>query len=641
MQKARLDKWDSFVKQNRDALVGGVASAASSAGFREGVFDGFAELLDADYEVKPLDYFSTITDNLAAGCFITDTDRCAVLTTVGTDSSSTEQIADYMEGTDNVIVFDGSTLTGEMVETLSGDFDKVLYICAFIVFALLLISFGRIELALIAFLPLTIGWIWILGIMAIFGINFNIVNIILATFIFGMGDDYTIFITEGAMYEHTYGRKMLHTYKSTIILSALIMFVGIGSLIVAKHPAMLSLAYVIIIGMFTVVLMALIVPPFIYKWLTMKKGRKRKMPVTLLNWFSTFLAFVVFLLGSIFITLAGFFLITLTFGSKKGKELYHKLLSNVSGFIFRNVFFTKHHIETAGEDFSQPAIIVANHQSHLDLMALLQLTPKMVVVTNKWVWNNPLYGILIRYADFCPIENLLTDDLGSIEKKIADGYSVLVFPEGTRTVDGTIGRFHRGAFYLAERFNLDIIPVVLHGINDVLPKENLLLRKGEMTVKVLPRITPEDGSFGEDFKERSKQVRRLMSDTLAGIAAERETADYFADRVIHNYIYKGADIERSVRRNLRENENYRQLAEALPESGRVLFVEPACGEVSLICALVKKNLVIDAVIGDEMTRLLASECVGVPGNLNYMSSASETAAYDMTVEFENGKYSVK
>ena len=100
---------------------------------------------------------------------------------------------------------------------------------------------------------MAVSWIWILGIMALFGMEFNIVNIILATFIFGQGDDYTIFMTEGSMYEYAYRRRMLASYKHSIIISALIMFIGIGTLIVARHPALHSLAEVTIAGMFLLV----------------------------------------------------------------------------------------------------------------------------------------------------------------------------------------------------------------------------------------------------------------------------------------------------------------------------------------------------------------------------------------------------
>ena len=112
-----------------------------------------------------------------------------------------------------------------------------------------------------------VSWIWILGIMSILGIKFNIVNIILATFIFGQGDDYTIFMTEGCISEYIHGRPVLVSYKRSIILSALIMFIGIGSLIFARHPALHSLAEITIIGMFSVVLMAYLIPPLLFKWL--------------------------------------------------------------------------------------------------------------------------------------------------------------------------------------------------------------------------------------------------------------------------------------------------------------------------------------------------------------------------------------
>ena len=128
---------------------------------------------------------------------------------------------------------------------------------------------------------MAVSWIWILGIMGIFDIHFNIVNIILATFIFGQGDDYTIFITEGCCYEYAYRKKLLASYKSSIILSALIMFIGIGTLIFAKHPALHSLAEVTIIGMFSVVLMAFALPPIVFNWMVRQKGTYRRRPLTL------------------------------------------------------------------------------------------------------------------------------------------------------------------------------------------------------------------------------------------------------------------------------------------------------------------------------------------------------------------------
>ena len=64
--------------------------------------------------------------------------------------------------------------------------------------------------------------------------------------------------------------------------------------------------------------------------------------------------------------------------------------------------------------------MISNHQSHLHLMCLLMLTPKMVVVTNQWVWRNPIYGPLIRRAEFVPaaegVENHMTQLRSLVER---------------------------------------------------------------------------------------------------------------------------------------------------------------------------------------------------------------------------------
>jgi hypothetical protein len=166
---------------------------------------------------------------------------------------------------------------------LSDDFNYIGWACGLIVFFFLWFSLGSIELAMLSFLPMALSWVWILGMMSLLGIQFNVVNVILATFIFGQGDDYTIFITEGCQYEYAYRRKMLSSYKSSIIISALIMFVGIGALIIAKHPALQSLAKVTIVGMFSVVLMAYLFPPLIFRWLVEGKQGSRLRPITLRN----------------------------------------------------------------------------------------------------------------------------------------------------------------------------------------------------------------------------------------------------------------------------------------------------------------------------------------------------------------------
>ena len=198
----------------------------------------------------------------------------------------------------NVVAYDERIVTQSFANMLNDNFNFVLFAAGFIVFVFLTISFGRLELSLISFVPLTVSWFWILGIMYLFDIKFNIVNIILATFIFGQGDDYAVFMTEGLMYEYGRGKRVLKSFKNSVAISALIMFVGIGTLIFAKHPAMSSLGLIVVIGMFSVVAASFIFPPLLFDFLTKKRdGTLRAAPFTLRSLLMSGLYFLVFVIA--------------------------------------------------------------------------------------------------------------------------------------------------------------------------------------------------------------------------------------------------------------------------------------------------------------------------------------------------------
>lgn len=156
-------------------------------------------------------------------------------------------------------------LRHNVVERMNSEFGYLGLVCSVVVFVFLCLTFRSIWLGLIAFAPMAVSWIWIFGLMHIFGVHFNIVNIILATFIFGQGDDYTIFMVEGLEYERRSGCSILPEFRHEIFLSALIMLIGIGVLVVARHPAMFSLGVVTLIGMSSVVLLTYTLPPVLYK----------------------------------------------------------------------------------------------------------------------------------------------------------------------------------------------------------------------------------------------------------------------------------------------------------------------------------------------------------------------------------------
>ena len=221
----------------------------------------------------------------------------------------------------------------------------------------------------------------------------------------------------------------------------------------------------------------------------------------------TIYSFCFFIVDAIILTLVGFLLITIGGATKKHKDQYHKILQKHARYIIHHVPGTKFiYRNPQGEDFKKPSIIISNHQSYLDLMAIMMLTPKLIILTKSWVWHNPFYGLIIRYADFFPVTDM--DEMKTkIQTKVDEGYSVVIFPEGTRSENCKIRLFQRGAFYLAEQLKLDILPVFIKGFGEVLPKKSYHLHPGMMTMEVKPRICRENLTVEENYRMLSRRIR--------------------------------------------------------------------------------------------------------------------------------------
>ena len=528
--------------------------------------------------------------------------------------------------------FSISDVGNNLVSALSDDFDYILYVCSIVVFFFLCLSFGRLELSLLAFLPLTVGWTWILGIMHLGSIKFNIVNIILATFIFGQGDDYTIFITEGLLYEYAYGKKMLKNYRNSVILSGILMFIGIGTLIFAKHPAMRSLAEVAIIGMATVVLMACYLPPFIFNWLTKKKGQLRQVPLTLKRLLYTFLTLLVFFIAA-FVIVTPLTLIYMILGpnTEKKRYRYHQMIAWVMRIALKILPEVKFRLVNEGvETFEKPAVIIANHQSHLDLLCMMMLHPKVVLLTTDWVWKNPVYGLIIRFAEYYPVSDGYDKNAERLKKLVERGYSVVVYPEGTRSETGEILRFHKGAFQLAQALNVDILPVFVHGANHVMPKKDIVLREGQLYVEIGRRMSAEEVKSVEP-RALASQFRQYYIEHFEEIRRQREDTEYVLPFVRYKYIYKGNEHERECRRTLKCIRAHAAEIDALDYSS-ILVKNSGIGELAWTIALVHRDMQVYALEADDDKHLIASHTSYIPDNLHFIHDGEDVPTCDFTID---------
>jgi uncharacterized protein len=637
-QKMLIRRWNDFWKDERHAaLIDKIKSECAKAGFSADAFTPFYDMMAYDYQPQPANYFEPLIHSFANQYVVQSKGNVRIVNFVQTPSKDAATVKSDIRrvlSSSHGFAFDEEDIGLKLVNLLSNDFNYVGYVCGFIVFFFLWLSFGRIELSLLSFLPLAVSWIWILGIMQIGGIQFNIVNIILATFIFGQGDDYTIFITEGMMYEYAYGKKMLASYKSSVALSALIMFIGIGTLIFARHPAMRSLAEVTIIGMFTVVLMAYYLPPLLFRWITVSKGQLRQVPLTFKRLSYSLFALLFFLFG-MFLFFIPFTYLYFLFGkdTERKKLRLHKMLCSVSGFVIRNVPGVKFSFENRfNERFDKPAVIICNHQAHLDLMCLMMLTPKLIFITKDWVWHNPFYGYVIRKADYYPASNGIDENIPKIKQLVKQGYSVVVFPEGTRSEDCRILRFHKGAFYLAEQLGIDILPIFIHGVGHVLPKKDFMLRSGSIHVEVDRRISLHEPAFGDGYRERTKKIHRYYINHYAEICKRLETTEYFLPYMEYKYMYKGHEVEKSCRRTLRQYNEFKQyIDDDCCNASKVAIVNSGNGEVAWLMALVNKDVDVFAYENDDDKYSIASHCSAIPPNLHFIKGGYDEEMADTDI----------
>ena len=199
----------------------------------------------------------------------------------------------------DVVIFDRSYFANKWVSAINDDFYLILYLSSFLIFFALWFSYGRIELTLMSFLPMLVSWVIILGLMGILGIEFNIINIILSTFIFGIGDDFSIFIMDGLQNKYRTGQKVLNSHKTAIFFSAFTTVVGMGALVFAKHPALQSISLISILGMIAVVLVAYTIQPLIFRFFIAAPASKGLPPYTLIGLLRTVALFLLFFIGCI------------------------------------------------------------------------------------------------------------------------------------------------------------------------------------------------------------------------------------------------------------------------------------------------------------------------------------------------------
>jgi 1-acyl-sn-glycerol-3-phosphate acyltransferase len=158
-------------------------------------------------------------------------------------------------------------------------------------------------------------------------------------------------------------------------------------------------------------------------------------------------------------------------------------------------------------------LIAANHQSFLDpLLVGMALEEPICYLARRSLFRTPGFGRLLHALGAHPITRGAVDSRGirTVLRLLRDGEAVLMFPEGTRTRDGTLGRFRRGVASLATRCNVPVLPVAIEGAYDAWPRTRALPRPARVGVAFGDTIRPEAREADELTDELRDEIARLQ-----------------------------------------------------------------------------------------------------------------------------------
>lgn len=621
LQKERIKHWNTFwTPEKIDQLKLNLQTSGKKYKFKSDAFSSFYNLFEKEFKTINSEELGDLRKLFLDEYISENKDITTVVSILKADELNKPFIYKTFADEKDLVVFDKKYMTDNLVRVLKDDFNLLVKLSLIIVFLILLLSFGRIELALLTFIPMVISWIWTLGIMGIFGIKFTIFNIIISTFIFGLGIDYSIFIMRGMLQEYKYGVKNLNSYKTSIFLSAVTTITGIGVLIFAKHPALKSMALLSIIGILSVIIISYTIEPALFKLFILNRKKKGKIAFSFQELLNSIIVWSIFVAGSIYITFTGFIL-SKVFGinNKRLKQFLNYSMSYSSKALYYGMFnIRKKIINPNKEKLKKTCIIICNHQSHLDLIYNMSISPKIIILTNDWVQKSKIYGSIVQMADFYPFSEGYETLVPKLKKKVKEGFSILVYPEGTRSVNYKMKRFHKGAFYLAEKLNLDILPIVMHSTGYCMTKgDDLLVKNATVTAKYLDRITPDNKDYGANYSERAKKIGRYFREEYNQMRLELEGTKYYRNQLIKNYLYKSPVLEWYLKVKLKLENNYELFNTLVPRKGIIYDIGCGYGYLSYMLHFVSDERIVTGIDHDSEKILVANNCPSKNEKVNF------------------------
>jgi 1-acyl-sn-glycerol-3-phosphate acyltransferase len=170
-----------------------------------------------------------------------------------------------------------------------------------------------------------------------------------------------------------------------------------------------------------------------------------------------------------------------------------------------------------------PYIFMSNHQGGYDIFALHGHLPfDFKWLAKKELFSIPFFGWTLTAAGYISIDRKGSRDtvraMNEAAQRIRDGMSVVIFPEGSRSPDGSIQPFKKGGFTLAIKSKVPIVPVAVVGSREIMPKGRITVNSGKITIRIGPTIETKELSL-QDWKSLMGKVAESISKDFQSISS--------------------------------------------------------------------------------------------------------------------------
>ncbi|HEY5041662.1 MAG TPA: 1-acyl-sn-glycerol-3-phosphate acyltransferase [Verrucomicrobiae bacterium] len=573
-QEENIRRWENFwTPERRDKLRVTIEQVGGELGFRTNAFAPFWATIEKNPELLTLDRFrgtpleQALNERVAVG-----TNDVAISTLVKLkDRSLAGKLRDALPG---LIVIDQKNFAEHIAALAKNNMGFFALWTAVVVGVIAYFALASIEVVIATLLPIGFGLLWTLGLMGLFGLPINVMNCVFVIFVIGMGEDYSVFLATSKLDVWRGHPPRIAPTSASVLISAGTTIFGFAVLAFAKHPVLFSMGTTVLLGMVSAFAATLVITPACMDFLLW-----RKPPTGAPRWWH--------LLGSVW---CGLYLLvsqSFVFGPLRlafkifapataDRRLRRASQLAMSGLVKTFPLGKIEYQNFSAETLARPAIIISNHQSAPDVLIAFIISSELAMTVKRRVYDAPFLGVACKCLKHVVVDaNEPETTLQECRQRLDAGLSLHFFVEGTRSTDGFVQRFRRGAFELAVELQRDILPVVLCDTNTAMPRDAWWFEAGHATVRALPRITPQNFDYSLGATALMRHCEKIVRDSHQRQLDELNTPRTLRRKVERLYRYQGPYAEQLAHWKLKFDPVFHPLDKFVPRSGFILDL--GCG----------------------------------------------------------------